>query len=504
MRRIRSLSKPYGERDTALADKVRAERDTALADKIHGERDTALADKIRVKRGTALTDRFRAESLTGKMVTRLLRGLGVGLFVFVVLYFGSVNILQYDTQWSFLLYHEEEKGLEALQIYADRNHLAATDAATIRKWAEENGFAELKVYREDEILFDSKVKDRDSRGTEEGSGVWASGISQYARKYTEVVHFADGDAFVYLYSGLAEKYFHFIFGITVMLGFAACLGVFIQGMQEDVRYIQCLQREVAVISLGNLEEKVTIQGEDELAQLARGLDSMRQELKEHEQTEKELRAAQEKLVVGMSHDLRTPLTGLLTYMEILRKQEREGNVSGEYIEKAYSRILQIKSMSDRMFEFFFIDSQKETELEPPEDIRSVLGDYLSELCALLADDGFSVNADGLEWRNVRIRVNTDYMGRILNNIISNIEKYGDRERAVQIELTCGADQVEVLIANGRAMPDSYVAGTGIGVKNVSMMMEKMGGSARVGILEDTYWIELWFPICEDTTKSHRC
>ena len=154
-----------------------------------------------------------------------------------------------------------------------------------------------------------------------------------------------------------------------MLGFAACLGVFIQGMQEDVRYIQCLQREVAVISLGNLEEKVTIQGEDELAQLARGLDSMRQELKEHEQTEKELRAAQEKLVVGMSHDLRTPLTGLLTYMEILRKQEREGNVSGEYIEKAYSRILQIKSMSDRMFEFFFIDSQKETELEPPEDIR---------------------------------------------------------------------------------------------------------------------------------------
>lgn len=181
-----------------------------------------------------------------------------------------------------------------------------------------------------------------------------------------------------------------------------------------------------------------------------------------------------------------------------------GNVSGEYIEKAYSRILQIKSMSDRMFEFFFIDSQKETELEPPEDIRSVLGDYLSELCALLADDGFSVNADGLEWRNVSIQVNTDYMGRILNNIISNIEKYGDRERAVQIELTCGADQVEVLIANGRAMPDSYVAGTGIGVKNVSMMMEKMGGSARVGILEDTYWIELRFPICEDTTKSHRC
>lgn len=471
-----------------------------MADKLCVERDTAQADRFRVERDTVLSDKYRADSLTGKMVARLLRGLCVGLFVFAVLYFGSMNILQYDMTWSFLLYHEEDEGLEAFQAYTDRNHLAATDTAEIRKWAEEGGLTEFKIFREDKVLFDIKEKDRGSRSTEEGISVpGSSGVSQYARKGYTVVHFTDGDAFVYLYSGSAEKYFHLIFGITALLGFAACLGVFIQGMKEDVRYIQCLQREVEVISRGNLNEKVTIQGEDELAQLARGLDRMRQELKEREQTEKELRAAQEKLVLGMSHDLRTPLTGLLTYMEILRKQEREGGVSAEYIEKAYSRILQIKTMSDQMFEFFFIDSQKETELEPPEDIRSALGDYLSELCAVLSDDGFLVNADLVEWKHVPVQVNTDYMGRILNNIISNIEKYADRERAVQIELTYGADRAGVLIANGRAMPDSYIAGTGIGVKNVSLMMEKMGGSAEVGILEDTYWIELRFPICDTKT-----
>ena len=52
---------------------------------------------------------------------------------------------------------------------------------------------------------------------------------------------------------------------------------------------------------------------------------MRQTLIQREQSEQELRAAQEKLVLGMSHDLRTPLTGLMTYLEILKKTAEKQN-----------------------------------------------------------------------------------------------------------------------------------------------------------------------------------
>ena len=50
------------------------------------------------------------------------------------------------------------------------------------------------------------------------------------------------------------------------------------------------------------------------------------------------------------------------------------------------------------------------------------GDYLSELCALLEYEGFKVNTDRLEWRQISVCINTDFIGRIMNNIISNIEK----------------------------------------------------------------------------------
>lgn len=433
-----------------------------------------------------MANKFRADSLTKKMVIRLLRGLSAGLFLFVVFYFGSVNLLRQYLFSSGFFYNIAIDRIEEFQQHVFRDKLAATDTAELRRWAEDRNIDEFTVSRGEQLLFDVEYKGEIVPGSKEMS------VHNWRDYFT--VDFADGIANVYIYEGAAEKYFHLLLGVSTGLGFAACLAIFIQGMKDDVVYIGRLKDEVEVISHGNLQERVTVQGEDELAQLALGLDRMREKLKEREQTERELRAAQEKLVMGMSHDLRTPLTGLLTYMEILKKQEREGKVTGEYIDKAYNKILLIKLLSEQMFEYFFIDSQKETALEPPEDICSVLGDYLSEMCALLIDDGFSVNADGIEWQPVFVRMNTDYIGRIMNNIISNIEKYGDRGREVKIELFYRQNKVEISIINAIAAQDKSVEGTKIGVKNISLMMEKMGGTAETGVVGETYRIKLYFPI----------
>ena len=78
-----------------------------------------------------------------------------------------------------------------------------------------------------------------------------------------------------------------------------------------------------------------------------------------------MRAAQEKLVLGMSHDLRTPLTGLMTYLEILKKQQKNRIVTDEYIQKSLDKVIQIRNLSDQMFEYFFVNSQHKVELEEP-------------------------------------------------------------------------------------------------------------------------------------------
>ena len=263
-----------------------------------------------------------------------------------------------------------------------------TDIRELIPWIEDKKIREFKIARKGWLLFDASYPGVILPGRkEQPDSIW--------RVYYHVT-FADGDADVYISTGFNVKYYHALLAVSVASEFAACLGIVISGMKTNVAYIQRLEKEVDAIKRGNLQEIVTVEGKDELGQLAYGLDQMRRQLYEKDKMEKELRAAQEKLVLGMSHDLRTPLTGLLAYMDVIKKQKRDGRPIREYIDKAYDKILQIKHLSDQMFEYFFIDSHQGAELESLEEISSAFGDYLSELCAMLDCSGFSVNASMLQ------------------------------------------------------------------------------------------------------------
>lgn len=429
--------------------------------------------------------RNHSASLTGKMLKDLLSGLAVGGYVIFLIYLGGRNMLH---QYFSAYYTGEAKLIEELEEYVRQRNLGATDVRELIPWIEDKGICEFKVARKGWLMFDASYP-----------GVMLPGRKKQPdskwRAYY-YVNFADGGADVYLSTGFDETYYRMLLVGSAASGFAACLWIIISGMKENVAYIQCLENEVDAIKRGSLQETVTVKGNDELGQLAYGLDQMRRQLYEKGEMEKQLRAAQEKLVLGMSHDLRTPLTGLLAYMEVIKKREREGKSNREYIDKAYDKILQIKHLSDQMFEYFLIDSHQGAVLEPLEEISSAFGDYLSELYAMLDCSGFSVHADSLQWKPVFVRVSTDYLGRIINNIFSNIERYGEKEKQVTIWIVYEPHRVGIAIKNSMAAPGQYVEGTGIGIKNVSLMMEQMGGTVKVDMKDGDYQIVLYFPLQE--------
>ena len=215
----------------------------------------------------------------------------------------------------------------------------------LKKWGTERNIDDFTISRGKWLLFDISYSGKIMYGSRE--------IPNLTWRMYHRISFKDGTADVYIYEGTADKYFNILMVFSVVLGVAACIGIVVSGMYENVKYIQCLMKEVNIISRGNLQGNVTVQGTDEIAQLASGLEHMRQTLVKKEQIEYDLKSAQEKLVLGMSHDLRTPLTGLMAYLEILKKQQKEGAVTQEYINKAFDRVLQIRDLSEQMFEYFF-------------------------------------------------------------------------------------------------------------------------------------------------------
>ena len=220
---------------------------------------------------------------------------------------------------------------------------------------------------------------------------------------------------------------------------------------------------------------------------------MRLSLIEKDRKEAELKDAQDKLLLGMTHDLRTPLTGLMTFLEIAQQQSSLEECK-RYTSKAYRKTMQIRDLSNQLFEFFLIHSETPVELEKPEYVEYALGEYLSELCGLLEINNYSFNIENLSWKPVKIRLNTDYMGRIINNIFSNITKYADSTIPVELSSIYDDHYIHLTIKNKILTTTKHPGGTGIGVKNIYTMISQMEGYCDVNIDNNHYIITLTFPI----------
>ncbi len=308
-----------------------------------------------------------------------------------------------------------------------------------------------------------------------------------------VVNFSDGEAYVSVGQTNTAIYYLTALGISIICGVATCLAIFAGGMRESIKYIQRLEKEVGVIADGDLDGHITIEGDDELSSLAFGLNRMRITLKDDKQREKDLKDAQNELVRGLAHDLKTPLTGLITYAGVMKNLIKKKELTEDNIDTVEKKLFQINDMADDLFEYFLANTQKRPKEMETGSIEYLVGEHMSALMSSLLHFGYIVDDSGIEWRMVNVCVNYDYLMRIFDNIISNIEKYADKNKPVSMSLTYEKDRVGATIENYIADYEKTVKGNRIGLVNTRLMMGQMDGRAEHKSDGERFKITLWFP-----------
>ena len=184
--------------------------------------------------------------------------------------------------------------------------------------------------------------------------------------------FADGTADVFLYGFFSYPLYSYAMIAEILLAVILLVVIVILGIHRPVRYIGRLKEECEILGSGDLDYQVTVQGKDELSLLARGLDNMRIALRESNEKEAELTAANRRMITEMSHDLRTPLTSLLIYTEILGKEAvKDPQQLMEYVRKIEKKARQIKRLSDNIFEYALITEETEAKLGEPQTLWSL-------------------------------------------------------------------------------------------------------------------------------------
>ena len=266
-------------------------------------------------------------------------------------------------------------------------------------------------------------------------------------------------------------------------------------IHRKIRYVNQLEQDLKVLGGGNLEYPITIKGRDELTSLAIGIESLKNGILEEQQMKAEAEKANMELVTAMSHDLRTPLTSLIGYLELLNMHRYEDEEQlKKYLEYCRKKAFQMKKVSDRLFEYFLVYGREEKGLQL-QKIPSV--ELAEDLCNGQffdwQDHGGTIECQIKELKGI-VQVDSEYMQRVMDNLISNLKKYGDPAYPLRIEASEQPDMLHIQVTNHIRDRKDHPESTQIGLKTCRKIMENHGGSFTWKQEKDEFMITITLPL----------
>lgn len=426
----------------------------------------------------------------------LLVGLGIlcgGLFV--VLNATVESVLENYLLSSDVLDTVIEERVNDLQDYVTENQVSATDSQALSQWMRGKPLTLMEIYRSNVLVYSSYASY--SLAVEGDDFIWTATEGEETPTYDWIsyysVEFSDGWGDVVLYSNDLYRYSTYATIAEVILCAVLFLAGFLIAFQRTVSYMRQISLEIQAMEGGDLNQPVTVRGDNDLTALAESLDAMRLAFRAQRERESSTYAANQALISQMSHDLRTPLTTLLIYTEILRygKYQGEDQLRG-YLDKIDEKAQQIKQLAENLLEYSLASQKRAVEMEPPAPAAEIFRPLLQETATFLEQYGYAFHWD-LDFGEGRVAVHTPYLRRILDNLSSNILKYASLQEPISIQAREQEGVLALSFCNGLKDRDEP-AGTCVGLSSVEAMMEKMGGSSHAEQTGAAFQITLLFPL----------
>ena len=280
-----------------------------------------------------------------------------------------------------------------------------------------------------------------------------------------------------------------------------CFYLFLFYQMEKKRYIltefKRMIREVELISKGHFNHKVEARAEAGLDELATHINNV--VIQAQKAIEEERRSEQIKndLVTNVAHDLRSPLTSIIGYLNLINEDHYRDEVELRgYIQIAYTKAERLHHLINDLFEYTYVQNKETLVSDQVINMEEMINQLVEQHRIQMQEAGM----------HMRTFITTDYpviigdgnkIARVFENLIQNAMRYGKEGKYIDLVVRDSLQTIEVEVNNyGKAIPSvdlpyiferfyrveksrsEYTGGSGLGLAIAKSIVVLHGGEIK--------------------------
>ena len=289
--------------------------------------------------------------------------------------------------------------------------------------------------------------------------------------------------------------------LYVLLGIGVFSVSFLLLQSRSMRYISRISSAMREIAEGDLNITLDVEGDDEFADMAENLNNMVEELRQLMDKERESERTKNELITNVAHDLRTPLTAIIGYLELLSGPVKlNEEMQKKYLDITYKKSKRLQKLIEDLFGFTKLNYGKISMKVSKVDIVKLLSQMLEEFYPNFMEKNLAYELQS----NVTAKVITadgNLLARLFDNLINNAIKYGSEGKKIIVKVDATDTVVTVSVTNfGYVIPKEELpllfekfyrveqsrsvntGGTGLGLAIAKNIVDMHGGT--IGVTSD--------------------
>lgn len=275
--------------------------------------------------------------------------------------------------------------------------------------------------------------------------------------------------------GIQEPFFYeWISSVCFFAAVVVFISMFLFLFGQKISYLISIIKGVETLHQNQMNSVIPLEGNDELTQLAITINDFSKAQREFNLKEKAFKEEREEMIRSLSHDIRTPLTSIISYSEYMKSKEYLKKEDMEsYIRLMQTKAQQMKTLTDQLL------GKNNKNIEKIENGKLLMEQLVAEWEEIL-EEKFQCTIDLEQCHTFKGIFAVSDLQRIFDNLASNVEKYADPNSKVELLIKSQGDKLVIIQCNGFKTSDTdHVDSCKIGINSVRQIAQDYGGEVKV-------------------------